>query len=121
MIDLLIILIGLISGLISGVIGLGSNALLILLFIFNITPTFESTVGTTLASTFSVNSVPAIINYYNQENIELEKAATLFITFAIGSYYGSCYNKYIPIDIKTTSAGLILIASGIFFLCVKHK
>lgn len=108
---LFLLLIGLLAGILSGMIGIGGGIIMVpLLLLFGLSQ--HEAQGTSLA----VLSVPvtllAAINYYKSGYVDWKYAAIIAIFFVIGGYFGSKFAIQIDQKIlkKIFGVALLLVA-----------
>jgi len=112
--------IGLASGLLAGVVGGGSDAIIVpLLVATKVLSSFKTAVGTSLATLLPPVGIFAVVNYYRTGDVKIWYAMWLAIMFTLGSYLmskvGIKMNKFV---IKKIYA-FFLIALGIFIILDK--
>jgi uncharacterized membrane protein YfcA len=112
-----LILLGLLSGFLSGLIGIGGAVIIIpaLVFLFG----FEQHLaqGTTIALMVLPIGLFAAINYYQKGMVDLKTALFISLGFIIGGYLGSLLALQIStLALKRILAGvLVLIAIKLLF------
>ena len=114
---LLLVLIGLVTGAFSGMLGLGGGLVIIpaLIYIFGFSQHMAN--GTSLAMMLPPIGVFAAYNYFKAGQVNLKYAIILAVAFMIGSYFTSKIAVKIPENIlrKTFSIFLLLVAFKMFF------
>ncbi len=87
--EVLFILLGLIAGLLSGLIGIGGGVIIVpaLLFLFGFSQ--HQAQGTTLALMVPPIGLPAAWMYYKQGNVNFEVAMLICIGFFLGGFLGA--------------------------------
>lgn len=86
---LILILIGLIAGVFSGIVGLGGGLLIIPALIFLMGLTQKEAQGTSLAVMLPPIGLLAAINYYRAGAVNMKFALIIAAAFLIGGYFGS--------------------------------
>lgn len=86
---LLYILVGLITGLVSGLIGIGGGGILIPILVFFFGMTQHQSQGTTLAVLVPPVGLLAAMTYYKQGYVNLEMAAFMAAGFFVGGLLGA--------------------------------
>lgn len=106
------ILIGLLAGLLSGILGVGGGVIVVpaLVFIFGFTQAKAQ--GTTLAMLVPPIGVLAAYVYYNEGLVDLATAAFLCFGFVIGGYIGAKYAVSLPHETLSRIFGLAIILIG---------
>lgn len=84
----LFILIGLIAGVLSGLVGIGGGILVVpaLVYLFGFTQ--HQAQGTTLAMMVPPIGILAVWAYYSQGHVDIKTAALLCAGFVVGGYIG---------------------------------
>lgn len=86
---ILLILIGLLSGSLSGLVGVGGGVIMIPLLISFFGFTQLNAQGTAIAAMLPPIGVLAAINYYQEGYIRWEYSLVIAIAFVVGGYFGS--------------------------------
>ena len=114
---LLLVLIGLVTGAFSGVLGLGGGLIIIpaLVFIFGFSQHMAN--GTSLAMMLPPIGIFAAYNYFKADQVNVKYALILAAAFMIGSYFTSKVAVNVPENIlrKIFSVFLFLVAVKMFF------
>lgn len=86
---LLFIILGIIAGMLSGLIGIGGGVIIVpaLLFIFGFSQ--QQAQGTTLALMVPPIGILAAWTYYKQGNVDLQAALFICLGFIVGSLFGA--------------------------------
>lgn len=112
-----LLIVGLVAGYLSGLIGIGGGIFIVpaLIFIFGFTQ--YKAQGTTLALLVPPIGLLAVMNYYKQGYVDVKTAAIICIGFIIGSYLGSKTAVQIPPHIlrKVFAVSLVVIAIKMYF------
>ena len=98
---LILIIIGLLAGILSGIVGIGGGLLMIPMLIFFLGLSQHAAQGTSLAVMLPPIGILAAMNYYKAGFIEWKFALIIAITFIIGEV--SLDAKFIEITIETKS------------------
>jgi uncharacterized protein len=108
-----LIIIGILAGVLSGLIGVGGGIIMVPMLIFLLGFTQHEAQGTSLAVLVVPVTALAVYNYYEQGHINIKFAIIMAIFFLIGSYFGS--KLALSLDAKMLkkifACILILIAS----------
>ncbi len=118
---LLFILLGVVAGLVSGLVGIGGGIIiapaLVLLFGFG----QKMAQGTTLALLVPPIGILAALTYYRQGNVNLYAAGFIVIGFVVGSLLGARYVSHLSSATVTRVFAVFLIAIAVHMLVtVKH-
>ena len=110
-------LIGLASGLLAGVVGGGSDALIVPLLVGSgLMTSFKMAVGTSLATLLPPVGVFAVWNYYKKGDVNIWYALYLGVMFTVGSYLMSKIGIKIDKSVTRKIYAIFLIGLGIFIL-----
>lgn len=117
---LILILIGLIAGVFSGIVGLGGGLLIIPALIFILGLTQKEAQGTSLAVMLPPIGLLAAINYYRAGAVNLKFALVIAAAFLIGGYFGSHFAIRLPDALLRRVFAAALLAVGIRMLLMKN-
>lgn len=110
-------MIGLASGLLAGVVGGGSDALIVPLLVGSgLMTSFKMAVGTSLATLLPPVGVFAVWNYYKKGDVNIWYALYLGVMFTVGSYLMSKIGIKIDKGLTRKIYAIFLIGLGIFIL-----
>ncbi|MEN8138019.1 MAG: sulfite exporter TauE/SafE family protein [Bacteroidota bacterium] len=84
-----LIIIGLIAGVVSGLVGVGGGIIIVPMLIFILGFSQFDAQGTSIAAMLPPIGITAVIGYYNEGYINWKYAAIIALTFMIGGYFGS--------------------------------
>lgn len=114
---LLYILLGLVAGSLSGLIGIGGGIILVpaLVFLFGLSQ--QSAQGTTLALLVPPIGILAAVQYYRQGYVNVPIALFIILGFLVGSLFGSRIATSLPPGILSKAFGvtLLLVALKMLF------
>jgi uncharacterized membrane protein YfcA len=114
---LLFILLGVVAGIFSGLIGIGGGIIIVpaLIFIFGLTQ--QQAQGTTLALLVPPIGFLAAYTYYKQGNVDLKIAGLICIGFIVGSLFGAKIANTLSNAVlqKIFGVALLLIALKMIF------
>ena len=110
---LILLIIGLIAGFFSGLVGIGGGIIIVPLLVYFLHFAQQSAQGTTLFMFLFPIGILGVYNYYKAGYIEWKTAAFMGITFFIGSFFGS--KLAVNIDQQTVKKvfGIFVILIGI--------
>ena len=106
---LLAILIGVVTGVVSGLIGLGGGIFIVpaLVYIFKMSQ--HEAQGTSLATLLLPIGLFGFLQYYRSGNVDLRIAALLAMGFAVGIYAGGRWAQGVPdLLLRRMFAGTLL-------------
>ena len=86
---LLLLLIGLIAGTLSGLVGLGGGIIIVPALIYFMSYSQHQAQGISLGVLLLPVGILAVINYYNKGYIDIKAVAVISIAFVIGGWVGS--------------------------------
>ena len=86
---IILIVIGLLAGILSGLVGVGGGILMIPLLIIFLGLTQHQAQGTALFAMLPPIGILAAMNYYKEGFVKWEYAAVIALTFVVGGYFGS--------------------------------
>ena len=114
---LILVLIGLMTGAFSGLLGIGGGLILIPALVYFLGFNQHEAIGTSLAVMLPPIGLFATYNYYKAGQVNIKYALILAAAFLIGSYFTSKIAVSIPENTlkKIFSVFLILIAIKMYF------
>ncbi|MBD3263697.1 MAG: TSUP family transporter [Candidatus Omnitrophica bacterium] len=104
------LILGLIAGLLSGILGLGGGAVIIPALVYLFSFSQHQAQGTTLAMMVPPIGLLAALEYYRQGNVKIGIALILCIGFIAGSFYGARLVEKIPDVLLKKIFGVFLLA-----------
>jgi len=119
MVQISYIILGLIAGTLSGVLGIGGGVVLIpaLVFIFGLTQLQAQ--GTTLALMIPPIGLLAAIRYYQSGNVKLNMAGFICLGFFVGGLLGANLVQNLPEPLIRKTFALFLLFVSLRMLLVK--
>lgn len=114
-----LIILGLLAGALSGLIGIGGGIIIIpaLVFIFGLSQKMAQ--GTTLALLVPPIGFLAALTYYKHGFVDVKFAVIIILGFIIGSVIGAKFAVKIPTDVLTKIFAISIILIGIKMLFAK--
>ncbi|MDN5349960.1 MAG: uncharacterized protein PWQ54_1356 [Bacteroidales bacterium] len=116
---IILILIGLVAGVFSGLIGIGGALIIIPALIFILHMDQYSAQGTSLAIMLPPIGLLAAYNYYKAGALNLQYALIIAAAFFVGGYLGSKIALSIPLEALRKIFAIVLIAIAIKILWSK--
>lgn len=110
---LILMLIGIIAGVLSGLVGVGGGVVMVPLLILLLGFSQHQAQGTSLAVLVVPVTAIAVFNYYKEGYINWKHAAIIAVFFVVGGYFGS--KLAINLDqkmLKKIFAVILLILGG---------
>jgi len=109
---LILILIGLVAGIFSGVLGIGGGLVMIPLLAFGLGFTQHEAQGTSLAVLAIPVTFLAAYTYYDAGHVNIKYAGIIAITFVVGGYLGSKFAISLDQLLLKRIFGVILIIAA---------
>tara|TARA_B100000795_G_C22393255_1_gene284217 strand:+ start:89 stop:457 length:369 start_codon:yes stop_codon:yes gene_type:complete len=116
---IILIVIGLLAGTLSGLVGVGGGIIMIPLLIILLGLTQHQAQGTALFAMLPPIGILAAINYYKQGFVKWEYAAVIAFTFVIGGYFGSKLSLSLPPQTVRRVFGVIMLLGAIKLISSK--
>ena len=120
---LIVILIGVIAGILSGLVGIGGGLILVPALVYFLGMTQHSAQGTSLALILLPVGILAVFTYYKQGYVDMKIVWLLAIGFVAGSYWGSKISISISDEAikKFFAILMILVAVKMIFFDAKKE
>ena len=110
---IILIVIGLLAGILSGLVGVGGGILMIPLLIMFLGLTQHQAQGTALFAMLPPIGILAAMNYYKEGFAKWEYAAVIALTFVVGGYFGSKLSISLPEQTVRKVFGVIMLIGAI--------
>lgn len=104
-----LIIIGLLSGILSGLVGIGGGILIVPALVYFLNYSQLNAQGTSLAVLLLPVGILAVMNYYKMGHINVNHTIILGLCFVPGAYLGSYFVSAIPVDIVKKLLGCIML------------
>ena len=108
-----LIIIGLLAGILSGLVGVGGGIIMIPLLIMLLGLTQHQAQGTALFAMLPPIGILAAMNYFKQGYVKWEYAVVIALTFVIGGYLGSKLSLSLPPQTVRRVFGVVMLIGGI--------
>ncbi len=108
----MLLLIGLVVGMVSGVVGIGGGILFVPALVWMVGMDQHKAQGTSLGALLAPVGILAFMEYYRKGNADLRVAALLAVGFLVGGYFGAVGAQEIPEVWLRRVFALTLIAVG---------
>ena len=108
----MIVLVGLVVGLVSGVVGIGGGILFVPALVWFLGMGQHRAQGTSLGALLAPVGIFAFYEYYRKGNADIRVAALLAAGFLVGGYFGAVGAQHIPEIWLRRIFALTLIAVG---------
>jgi len=110
---IILIVIGLLAGILSGLVGVGGGILMIPLLIMFLGLTQHQAQGTALFAMLPPIGILAAMNYYKEGFVKWEYAVVMALTFVVGGYFGSKLSISLPAQTVRRVFGVIMLIGAI--------
>ena len=117
------VIVGFIAGFLGGLLGItGSVIILPLVVLFGIFSSYRLAIGTVLFGFDPFQSIFAVIEYAKQKKIDYLIGVVLYLSYFVGSYIGSKFNKRFREEtLKYITATILLTLSlYMFYSATNH-
>lgn len=108
----ILILIGLMAGMLSGLIGVGGGIIIVPALMFFVGFTQKEAQGTSLGLLLLPIGILAVLNYYNKGLIDIKVVLTMAIGFLVGGFLGSKLALAISEDALKKIFAVVLFYTG---------
>ena len=108
-----LIIIGLLAGILSGLIGVGGGIIMIPLLIILLGLTQHQAQGTALFAMLPPIGILAAMNYFKQGYVKWEYAVVIALTFVVGGYLGSKLSLSLQPQTVRRVFGVVMLIGGI--------
>lgn len=112
----LYLLLGLLVGILSGIVGIGGGIFIIPALVYFFHMDQHKAQGTSLGALLAPIGILAFWEYYKVGNADLKAAALIAFGFLIGGYFGGRWAQHIPDLIMRRVFGTFLVIIGIRLL-----
>src|ERR1700754_4093763 len=109
----LLIIVGLLAGMLSGLVGLGGGVIIVPALVFFLGFSQHQAQGTSLGILLLPAGIFAVMNYYKKGYIDIKVVLLLFVGFLVGGYLGSKISLSMSEVVlkKIFAVALVLIAA----------
>jgi len=113
----MLVLVGLIAGILSGLVGLGGGVIIVPALVFLLGFSQHQAQGTSLGILLLPAGMFAVINYYKKGYIDVNVVLLLFVGFLVGGWLGSKLSLSVSETTlkKIFAVALLLIAGKVLF------
>jgi uncharacterized protein len=117
--SLLYIILGLVIGVFSGIVGIGGGILIIpaLVYLFHMSQ--HKAQGTSLGALLAPIGALAFWEYYKAGNADIKAAGLIAIGFFVGGYFGGLWAQRLPEVALEKTFGALLVIIGIRLLLAR--
>jgi len=113
----LLVIVGLLAGMLSGLVGLGGGVIIVPALVFFLGFSQHQAQGTSLGILLLPAGIFAVLNYYKKGYIDIKVVLLLFVGFLVGGLLGSKLSLSLSETIlkKIFAVALVLIAVKVLF------
>jgi uncharacterized membrane protein YfcA len=114
---LLLVVVGLLAGVLSGLVGLGGGVIIVPALVFLLRFSQHQATGTSLGVLLLPAGIFAVMNYYQKGYVDFKVVLLIFVGFLAGGWLGSKISLNIPEGMlkKIFAIVLLLIAGKVLF------
>jgi uncharacterized membrane protein YfcA len=112
----LYILLGLLVGVLSGIVGLGGGIMIVPSLVFFFHMSQHKAQGTSLAALLAPAGALAFWEYYKAGNVDLKAGLLIAAGFLVGGYFGGLWAQHLPEIALRRVFGTLLAIIGIRLL-----
>jgi uncharacterized protein len=114
---LLLVVVGLLAGVLSGLVGLGGGVIIVPALVFLLRFSQHQATGTSLGVLLLPAGIFAVMNYYQKGYVDFKVVLLIFVGFLAGGWLGSKISLNIPEGMlkKIFAVVLLLIAGKVLF------
>lgn len=116
---LILILIGIVTGIMSGMLGIGGAIIMVPGLVYILGLNQQAAQGTSLAVMLPPIGIIAAYNYYKAGQVNIKFALILAACFIVGSYFGSKLSLTLPEPVLKKMFGLLLLLVAAKMLITK--
>lgn len=106
---IILLLVGLVAGLLSGMVGIGGGIVIVPVLVYFLGFSQHLAQGTVLAMFLIPIGFLGVYNYYRQDYVSIKTALIIATTFILGSYFGSKIAISINQEMLKKVFGIILL------------
>jgi uncharacterized protein len=112
----LYILLGLLVGALSGIVGIGGGIMIIPALVYFFHMSQHKAQGTSLAALLAPIGALAFWEYYKAGNVDLKAGLLIALGFLVGGYFGGVWAQHLPEVVLRRAFGTLLTIIGIQLL-----
>ena len=110
---MILIIVGLLAGILSGLVGVGGGIIMIPLLIMLLGLTQHQAQGTAIFAMLPPIGILAAMNYFKQGYVKWEYAVVIALTFVVGGYLGSKLSFSLQPQTVRRVFGVVMLISGV--------
>jgi uncharacterized membrane protein YfcA len=112
----LYILLGLLVGVLSGIVGIGGGILIVPALVFFFHMSQHKAQGTSLATLLAPVGALALWEYYKAGNVDFKAGLLIAVGFLVGGYFGGLWAQHLSELVLRRVFGTLLVMIGIRLL-----
>jgi len=112
----LYIVLGLMVGVLSGIVGIGGGIMIVLGLVYLFHMSQHKAQGTSIAALLAPVGALAFWEYYKAGNVDIKVALLLALGFLVGGYFGGLWAQHLPELALRRVFGTLLVIIGIRLL-----
>jgi|SRR5579859_283322 len=109
---LYVVLLGLVAGVLSGIVGIGGGVVIVPALIYLFHYSQHKAQGTSLGALLAPIGVFAFVAYKRSGNVDVKAAVLIALGFLVGGYFGGIWAQQISETILRRIFGVVLLALG---------
>jgi uncharacterized membrane protein YfcA len=113
------LILGLLVGTLSGIVGLGGGILIVPALVFFFSMSQHKAQGTSLAALLAPVGILAFWEYYKSGNVDLKAALLIALGYALGGYFGGSWAQHLSATVLQRILGGLMVLIGLRFLLAK--
>jgi uncharacterized protein len=113
---LLYLLLGLLVGVLSGIVGIGGGILIVPTLVYFFHMSQHKAQGTSLAALLAPVGALAFCEYYKAGNVDVKAGLFIALGFLIGGYFGGLWAQQLSELVLRRTFGTLLVIIGIRLL-----
>ena len=106
---IILLLIGLVAGMLSGLIGVGGGIIVVPALVYFLSFSQHEAQGTSLGLLLLPVGILAVMNYYNKGHIDIKVVIVMSLGFVLGGWLGSKLSLTLPEDVVKKIFAVVLI------------
>jgi uncharacterized protein len=107
------IVLGLLVGFLSGVVGIGGGVLIVPALVYVFRMSQHKAQGTSLGALLAPIGALAFWEYYKAGNVDVRAALLIAAGFAVGGYFGGHWAQHMPEVIVRRVFGVLIVGIGL--------
>ena len=119
MVNILFLIVGLIVGALSGLVGIGGGILVIPILVYGFRMSQHKAQGTSLGALLAPIGILAFLEYYRAGNVDVRAAVLISIGFLAGGFFGGRYAQLLSETMLRRSFAALLIVVAVSLLLQK--